>query len=164
METKQTITERMLDWVEAENDEGRYPRYTDLDNKYKEISGSVSMSHHLPNWKNENTQRQCTRYLKKVEAFPSKHVGKYMLMRRQVHPRLEGLRKLRSRLNNWLYVTRKNGLHEHETFYTVQDYLKKVNSHIDTCSINTAHTIDKHTLKTFNNMYNTYDIIKANKR
>jgi hypothetical protein len=162
MKTKQTITARMLDWVQAENDEGRYPRYTDLDNKYKEISGSVSMSHHLPNWRNENTQRKCTRYLVKIEAFPSKFEGNYMIKYREVHPRLEGLRKLRSRLNNWLYTTRKNGLHEHETFYTVQTHLKSVQANILACNQHTTYMITKDTLLLFNNLYNTYNITKAN--
>lgn len=164
MEQIKTITERMLDWVEAENDEGRYPRYTDINNHYKRMSGSNSMSQHLPNWKNEDTQRKCTRYLKKVEAFPSKFTGNYMVKRREVHPRLEGLRKLRSRLNNWLYVTRKNGLHEHETFYTVQTHLKSVIEHISNCTSYPTYKITKVRLTQLNSMYNTYNITKANER
>jgi len=157
---KQTLTAQMLGWIQLKNTQGIYPTYTQINNKYKDFSnGSNSFSHHLPNLRNEQTERTCRRFIvKHKRRIDGKNLVGYEVKYRQVHTHLEGLKKLRSRLNNWLYSTRKNGLHEHETFYTVQRYLNNVNTCIDECNTNAYYHVSRPTLKSFNNMYNTYNI------
>ena len=161
---KPTLTAQMLNWIQQRNNMGMYPRYTDIHDKYKEFSsGSNSFSHHLPNLRNKNTERPCKRYIIKHHSrIDGKNLVGYKVMYREVHAHLESLRKLQSRLNNWLYSTRKNGLHEHETFYTVQRYLNRVRLCIVECTNDPAYHMSRPTLMSFNNMYNTYNITKAN--
>ena len=157
------LTRLMLDYVQLENKEGRYPRYTDIEDYYKKIThGSNSFSHHLPNLRYAETQRPCGRWLKKNDPTQNTlYKGRYRVQYRKVHPRLDGLRKLRSRLNNWIHVNRKAGHTSHQSFYTVQDSLTELTKYINLCQSDASYTIYKHNLKEFNNLYNTYDV-KAN--
>jgi hypothetical protein len=148
---KQTITERMLDWVEAENDEGRYPRYTDINNHYQRMSGSNSMSHHLPNWCNELTERTCGRYLKKIESFPSNHVGNYTVKHRMVNPYIAKINKLihvlTCAVNEATYPSSTN---------IIQSKLDSVRDTLLRCKVDNDYKPNKQRLLTFNDYYRLY--------
>jgi len=147
----QTITERMLDWVQAENDEGRYPRYTDMNNKYQRMSGSNSMSHHLPNWCNKLTERPCGRYLIKIESFPSKHVGNYTVKHREVNPYIAKLNKL----IHVLTCAVDDDTHLSVT-NNIQSKLDSVIYEIDCCKNNNDYKPNKHCLLAFNDYYRSH--------
>ena len=155
---QKTITERMLDWVQAENDEGRYPRYTDMNNKYKRMSGSNSMSHHLPNWCNRLTERACGRYLLKITAFPynlsswnTKFVGRYTVKHREVNPYIAKLKKLVHVLtcaaNEVTYPSVTNN---------IQFKLDSVYDALQRCKTNSDYKPDKLCLLNFNDYYRMY--------
>jgi len=158
--TKTTLTDQMLTWIDDRNGiHNVYPSYTAINNYYKKISGSNSFSHHLPNLRNERTQRTCGRYIKKLsKSWPIKHeVGGYMLKYRKVHPQLEGLNKLKKRLKYWLTSARKATLHPNSAdFLTAQDNLADVWKTIETCYADYNYTLHNDTLKHFNQLYNLY--------
>jgi len=148
---KQTITARMLDWVQIENNEGRYPRYTDINNHYQRMSGSNSMSHHLPNWRNEFTERPCGRYLLKITAFPSKFVGRYTVKRREVNPYIAKLKKLVHVL-----TCAFNDTGYHSSANTIQSKLDSVYLTLQRCKTNSDYKPDKLCLLNFNDYYRMY--------
>jgi len=145
------ITETILDWVEKENDEGRYPRYTDINNKYQRISGSDSFSHHLPNWRNKLTERPCGRYLKKIESFPSNHVGNYTVKHSEVNPYLAKLKKLVYILtcayNDTGYTSSEN---------SIQSKLNSVRDTLLRCKVDNNYKPDKQRLLKFNDYYRVH--------
>ena len=165
------ITRLVLDWVELKNLGGYEPRWHEINKYYQKVSGTggTSMQYHLNNWSNANTHRKCKRYIWKRKDRNG--IGRYRIENRQYdhervrkeHPRLEGLAKLMKRLQDWLHHSHNAGLHEHPTWMQVKRYLSDVTYMYNLCYNNPVHTIDKHTLKTYNNLYKTYNI-KANKR
>ena len=163
------ITRRILDYVEIENGVhphvsrgtgANYPRYTDIDNEYKDISGSNSFSHHLPNLRNERTERPCGRYLKKIEHnHHSRHndlVGKYMVKYRKVHPRLEGLRKLCVRILKTLRQLKGDGT-DSNTWKRVNKDRDRVVYAIRACRGDYNYPITRETLMEYNELYRKYD-------
>jgi len=165
------ITKRLLDYVEIENglhphvSRGKvnYPTYTDLNKEYRDISGANSMSHHLPNWRNDYTERKCGRYLEKIEYNPnweSPHysgdmhaglVGRYKVKYRKVHPRLEGLKKLKDII---LKTFRQSS---GDSWKKVNKDRARVVDHIEACRGNYDHPITKDNLIEYNNLYRQYE-------
>jgi hypothetical protein len=149
------ITKTMLDYVEVEmgnnNTAYGYPSYTDLNNYYKQISGSNSFSHHLPNLRNENTERKCGRYIEKVKAFPTEQVGKYMLKHREVNPYIAKLKKLVHVLtcaaNEVTYPSVTNN---------IQFKLDSVYLTLQHCKTNSDYKPDKLCLLNFNDYYRSH--------
>ncbi len=158
------ITKRVLDYVEIENGshphisraKSNYPSWTDINNEYKDISGSNSFSHHLPNLRNENTERKCGRYLVKIESFPSKFEGKYMVKYRKVHPRLEGLRKLCVSILKTFRKIKVDGT-DSDTWHRVNKDRARVVNHISACRRNYDYPITKDNLIEYNNLYREYE-------
>ena len=158
------ITKRILDYVEIENGahphisraKSNYPSWTDINNEYKDISGSNSFSHHLPNLRNENTERKCGRYLKKIEGFPSKFEGKYIVKYRKVHPRLEGLKKLKDTILKTLRNVRGN-VDDIPTWGRVNRDRARVVDHIRACRADYNYPIAKDNLIEYNNLYRKYE-------
>jgi hypothetical protein len=159
------ITKRILDYVEVANglhphiSRGytSYPNWTELNNEYRDISGgSNSFSHHLPNLRNENTERPCGRYLKKIDAFPAKHKGKYMLLYRKVHPRLKGLRKLCVSILKTFRQIKGDGT-DSGNWKRVNKDRARVVDHIRACRGDYNYPITKDNLIEYNNLYRKYE-------
>jgi len=157
------ITKRLLDYVEIANGSHPhiskrndfYPSWTELNNEYRDISGgSNSFSHHLPNLRNENTERKCGRYLKKIEGFPSKFEGKYIVKYRKVHPRLEGLRKLMVRILKTFRQVKVDGLND--TWQRVNKDRENIQYMIRTCRGDYNYPVTKDNLIEYNNLYRKY--------
>tara|TARA_Y100000034_G_scaffold82881_1_gene99267 strand:- start:2764 stop:3300 length:537 start_codon:yes stop_codon:yes gene_type:complete len=148
------ITKRMLDYVENCNGEGNYPTWTQLNEKYVEVSGgSNSMSHHLLNWRNKLTERPCGRYLLKITSFPSKFVDGYTVkyFNREVNPYIAKLKKLVHVLtcaaDEATYPSVTNN---------IQSKLNSVYDALQRCKTNSDYKPNKQRLLNFNDYYRMY--------
>jgi len=141
------ITKDIMDWAESK---GQFT-WTELHTEYKR-TGANSMSYHLPNWTNENTNRKCGRYLHKsgssYKVFTSprhKHLPKLLIL----HKRMRDCKHYYKEVNASLDV-----------YDPLVDAMADLCSTIGCCKEGVNYKIPPTDMQTFNYWYKESNVSK----